>query len=239
MFKRSALLIMLVVVVVGMMSCVAGDSGIQDSYLGNLFPGVGGKWLGSANYPWHGVVADGVFSWNGTAYALLPVVGVKGDTGATGAKGDKGDKGDTGDAGFGQGVRVWNSVSQSINSGSWTSVQFNTAKYDSGGMWSSSNNIVLTATVAGKYLIVGQVAISMINYNVWLQVTYNGTSTSIASVNWNVDPVNGTALEISTIYSLGVSDYVILQIYQNTGVGKSIVINDARSPAFMMQRIGN
>ena len=137
------------------------------------------------------------------------------------------------------GARVYNSGAETITTSTNTQLSFDSERYDTDTIHSTSTgtNSRLTATTAGKYLIVGCV-----------QWEANGTGTRIVSIYLNgatfigrvrVDPGNVVIVqEVVTIYDLAATDYVELNVYQVSGGDLNVDAVANHSPEFMMSRIG-
>lgn len=90
-------------------------------------------------------------------FALKGRQGDKGDKGDEGDKGDKGDKGDTGESGFFTSLcSVCLSADQSIPTGAWTKILFNTKLYDNDSEFDIVTHNRFIAKVAGVYHVTGQ-----------------------------------------------------------------------------------
>lgn len=138
------------------------------------------------------------------------------------------------------GARVYNSGDTSINHATATSLTFDTQRYDTDGIHSLiANTSRLTCQTAGKYVINGNIrwAANAVGSRIII-INLNGI-TGIAQIIINTTiGAAKTDMNITTIYDLAVSDYVELQVYQDSGGALDCEANSNKSPEFMMQRIG-
>lgn len=137
------------------------------------------------------------------------------------------------------GCRVFNSAAQACASGAYTQLTFDSERYDSNSLHSTSSNTSrLTAATAGVYLIVGHVAIANNSTGQRaLRVLLNGSAT-IAFYEISAVSGDNSALTISTVYKLSVSDYVEVGIFQNSGGPLNTVVSAPACPEFAMQWLG-
>lgn len=141
--------------------------------------------------------------------------------------------------GYTEGARVYNNASVSINSGSSTAIAMNSERYDTNTIHdNSTNNSRLTCKTAGKYMIVGNVQWQGNNTGIRALSIRLNTSTLIAACLTGAVQNDNTTQTISTIYDLGINDYVELFAYQNCGSPLNAEVGANYSPEFMMQRIG-
>ena len=136
-------------------------------------------------------------------------------------------------------VRVYNNANISIPNATWTTLTFNSERWDTNGMHSTASNTDrLTCIVPGLYPIVGQVAFDGNATGLrMLRILLNG-STQIAAYSQRFNSAWTCFLDISTQYQFSVAQYVILQVYQNSGGALNILYSAETSPEFMMARIG-
>lgn len=140
------------------------------------------------------------------------------------------------------GARAYNSGNISINSGVLTVLTFDSERWDTDGIHSLvANTGRLTCNTAGKYLILGNIvfAASAAGFRV-MTILLNG-ATNIA---WQALPTLTVAGPpswrgiVSTVYDLSVTDYVELQVFQDSGGALNVTAIANYSPEFMMQKIG-
>lgn len=139
-------------------------------------------------------------------------------------------------------VRVTHNTTQSITTGTETSVAFNTERFDtfagSGSTMhdTSTNNTRLTALVAGIYMIGGGFEWAADPGNTLISIRFNGTTT-IAKTQEAAAGSDTRALTISTLYQLATNDYVELRAFQSTGAGLNIQSSGNYTPEFWMVRV--
>lgn len=149
----------------------------------------------------------------------------------------------TGSGGYTEGARVYNNANETISHGSGTALTFNSERYDTDGIHSTSSNTSrLTCQTAGKYHIFANVrfASNSTGYrDVYFQVTSGANTYYIAGQA--VPAVNGAYTDIclSTVWDLAANDYVEVYVVQSSGGNLDVVGGtDGFSPEFGMQRIG-
>src|SRR3989304_1047524 len=137
------------------------------------------------------------------------------------------------------GARVYNSANISTTSGVAAVLTFDSERFDTDGIHSTSSNTSrLTCVTAGKYIITGNVmwASNTVGRR-QLKIVLNG-ATTIAFMDETAHQTFEHAETITTIYDLAVGDYVELHAYQDS-TGLLNVLNSANSsPEFSMMRIG-
>lgn len=122
----------------------------------------------------------------------------------------------------GLGANVYASGAQTTTTGAWFSVLFDSETFDTDTIHSvASNTHRLTATTAGKYLIIGEIE--------WaanatgqrdLQICLNGApgaGTQMARVRAVPHASLLTMIQISCIYDLAATNWVGLYAFQNSG----------------------
>lgn len=138
-----------------------------------------------------------------------------------------------------EGARVYHSANQSIPTGAWTTLIFDSERWDTDAIHDPiTNNDRLTCKTAGRYLIAATIMFATNNVGSRGVAIYSSDGFYIAMVNANAtqdDPHNFT---ISTIWDMSVGDYVILQVVQKSGAPLNILAETAYSSEFMMERIG-
>ena len=140
----------------------------------------------------------------------------------------------------GIGARVYNDANISINANTTTALTFNQERFDTDTIHDTgSNTNRLTATTAGVYSIWGQAnwAAHATGYR-GVQLTLNGT-TAIADtlINASAVPNNTPHQFVSTIYELSATDYIELDVYQNSGGALNVTANANFSPEFSMVKV--
>lgn len=131
--------------------------------------------------------------------------------------------------------RVYNSTDIAIATASLGPLTFNSERFDTGALHSTSANTShLTCVTAAKYYIFGSVewAANSTGYR-QLAIRLNGT-TYIANVT--TLPVTGavTQMTVGTVYALSASDYVELMVAQTSGGDLLVKATGNYSPEFGM-----
>lgn len=139
----------------------------------------------------------------------------------------------------GIGARVYNSGAISCASGALTLLTFDSERYDTDQLHSTSSNTGrLTAQRPGVYLVTGNVefAASATGYR-QLVIRLNG-ATQIGNVL--VGAAAGgivTQLQVVTLYQLAAGDYVELGASQNSGGALNAQATGNASPEFAIHRL--
>lgn len=142
---------------------------------------------------------------------------------------------------FGLGVRVYNSASLSIPSGSATALTFNSERTDVGGLHdTSSNTDRLTAQADGLYVIWGNAEFAVNGTGVRsLSVRLNAGATSIANQMVVAQGTYNQPVVVSSApYPLSVGDYVRLFAFQDSGNSLNVLATGNYSPEFGMVKVG-
>lgn len=131
------------------------------------------------------------------------------------------------------GARVYHNADQSIPSGAWTALAFNSEVTDSDGLHSlAANPERLTAPSAGMYLVGGGVTLdSAAAGRRGLAVQLNGSSDLVLSVT---PAVSGgyTRLAVCTLVLLAAGEYVTLRAFQDSGAALNALALADASPIF-------
>lgn len=135
-------------------------------------------------------------------------------------------------------ARVYHNVDQSCPTGAWTTLAFNTERFDTDTIHDTvTNNSRLTCKTAGKYLIIALVFIqSNATGERHVKVVHNGT-TSVAYTSTNAGPSMGVIVQAVSLWDMAVNDYVEVAVFQNSGISLNAVYSSAMSPEFMMIKI--
>lgn len=114
-------------------------------------------------------------------------------------------------------VRVYDGSTQSISNNSRTAVAFDTENYDTAEMHDPSDNTKLTAKTAGKYLMTASIGFSANatgEREAWINHSADG---DIAGASRAGEGDRTNYLTVSTVYDMAADEYVVLQVYQNSG----------------------
>lgn len=136
-------------------------------------------------------------------------------------------------------ARAYNSANIAISNATNTALTFDSERWDTDTIHSTSSNTGrLTATTAGKYLIVGQVRWPA-NVTGLRQVWIKLNATTDIAVKRKAQTENDLlGMDVTTLYDLDATDYVELYVYQNSGGSLNVEASSAWSPEFMMIRLG-
>lgn len=139
------------------------------------------------------------------------------------------------------GARVFKSANQNIPNNTWTSVTFDREDYDTDTIHDNVvSNTRLTCKTAGKYIIVAEIWFA---HNAagerQARFVLNGV-TSFFFLAFDPTQVAGLPFvaPLATIWDLPVTDFVELQVYQNSGAGLNLDGGVTAQTHFAMQRIG-
>lgn len=135
-------------------------------------------------------------------------------------------------------ARVYNNANLSITNNTVTAATFNSERWDSGDLHSTSSNTSrLAAPITGLYVIGGHVrfaANSSGRRDVFVRV--NGSTQIAVSRNSAPHATDDTYLSVATAYRLTAGDYVELCVFQNSGGSLNVVVDANNSPEFWMHR---
>ena len=138
------------------------------------------------------------------------------------------------------GARVYNNGNLAAGTGTNTYLTFNTERYDTSSIHSTSSNTSrLTVPTTGYYSISASVMFAANIQGVrGVDIRLNG-STQIAQDRRNaVLNSDVTLITLTTTYQLTAGDYVELGVYQTSGVSLNVVYTGNFSPEFMIHKIG-
>jgi hypothetical protein len=114
---------------------------------------------------------------------------------------------------------AYQSSAQTVNSGVWTKVQFQTEEFDTNNNYDATTNYRFTPTVAGYYQINTYVQVNGGSVNPTMAIYKNG---SIFKSNYPGYTVGSPTTSISTlIYLNGSTDYI--EVYINIGSTLALV----------------
>lgn len=136
------------------------------------------------------------------------------------------------------GARVFNNANISISNSVTTALTFNTETFDDNDLHSTvSNTGRLTAQVAGRYLIVGNITFAVAsggNRNVSIRI--NGST--VVGIQSEIAVTTGRPqMIVVAIYNLAADDYAELTVFQDSGGSLNTEVFSSHSPRFMMQRL--
>lgn len=135
------------------------------------------------------------------------------------------------------GARVYNSANISIANATATLLTYDTERYDTDTIHSTSVNTGrLTCFTAGKYAIFAVVQwAANVTGRRSLQIRINGTTTIVNDSRMAVtDAGAGTVQAVATVYELAVGDYVESIVVQASGGALNVLAVGNVSPEFGM-----
>lgn len=137
------------------------------------------------------------------------------------------------------GALAYNSATVEITHNTFTDVTFNSERYDNNSIHDTSTNTDrLVAQEAGVYLIAGQIrweAVAGTSLR-WVALKVNGGTVAVqyrSAVNLTID------MNISTLYKLAATDYVELEVWQNSGGTLDVQYASILPPTLGMQWLGS
>jgi hypothetical protein len=137
--------------------------------------------------------------------------------------------------------RVYNSANLAIATATWTTVTFNSERYDVGGLHSTTTNtgrLTIPTGGAGVYNFFGQVRFATNATGIRaVRLLLNG-ATPIAQRNNNATSTDPCHLGITCDYKLAAADYVELQVYQSSGGLLNVELASAESPEYGCHWVG-
>jgi hypothetical protein len=136
------------------------------------------------------------------------------------------------------GARVYDSANQSIVSGTYTTITFDSERFDTDGIHSVvSNTDRLTAQRDGVYLISATIRFATNSTGIrWVGIRLNGTA-YIVIADQNATSGYSTRITLTTLYELSTDDYVDLRVWQNSGGALNVEAVGNYSPEFGMVRM--
>ncbi len=138
------------------------------------------------------------------------------------------------------GAHVYHNANQSVPNyaGSWTTVQFNSEKYDTDNMHDTvTNNERLTAKTAGKYLLIFSCTFASNATGLRYCRIYSGGTIQIGNA---IQGLSGDTTKINAFAEaiLDVNDYAYVEVAQTSGIALDILYEPVNSPIFIMRRVG-
>lgn len=137
-------------------------------------------------------------------------------------------------------ARVYNNANISIPDATFTALTFNSERYDTGGLHSTSvNSGRLTCVTAGKYLITASVEFAA-NATGYRQIAL--AVNAVTLIGGQLVPTSSgsvvTQLTVTSLYHLAVNDYVVVLVGQNSGGALDVNATGNLSPEFGMSFVG-
>jgi len=137
------------------------------------------------------------------------------------------------------GARVYNNAAITIGDSSWTALTFNSERFDNDTIHSTvSNTSRLTATTAGVYQITGHLEFEGNDTGRRAaRITLGGATVLALERDLAPAAAINCELNITTLYELAATNYVELEVYQNSGGDLDVEVSANYSPEFMMVRV--
>lgn len=109
---------------------------------------------------------------------------------------------------------AYNNATQSISSGTWTKLLYNTEYWDTDSAF-ASDRFTVPSGEAGKYMIWAQSYLTTATYgDIKLYIYKNGSATNYRYV---MIQAGGSSTEVSALIDLSVSDYLEVYLYGHGG----------------------
>jgi hypothetical protein len=140
-------------------------------------------------------------------------------------------------------VRVYNSTEQTLTSGVFGTLAFDTELWDTDGMHSNTvNNTRLTCVKAGRYMFFGNFLFEP-NVtglrDVIIQLNGSGANQPLREIkNATLGGVASTTIAVATVFELVVGDYAEILARQTSGGNLKVQTAIPYSPSFGASRIG-
>ena len=124
---------------------------------------------------------------------------------------------------------AYRTTAQTIPNITFTKLQLNVERFDTGGMYDNTTNYRYTPTVAGKYIFVGTVGFSAVADQITVIVSIYKNGSVICNNISTTSTVVSTSIELqsSIVTDMnGSTDYIELYVYQGTGGNKDAVTSN-------------
>lgn len=144
------------------------------------------------------------------------------------------------------GCRVYNSAAISIPTATWTALTFNSERFDLyddaastyHSTVSNTGRITIPAGLGGYYLIGGHVEFAASTTNRrGIRIVHSVAATVIASEEAEAVASDHT-MSLVTFYALAATEYVTLEVWQNSGGALNVLAAGNYSPEFWAVRVG-
>jgi len=126
------------------------------------------------------------------------------------------------------------SANQSVSSGSWTKINFNTEKIDTDGKYDNSSNYRFTPTVAGNYYVFGQVAFDELAADkvAYAAIYFNGSHANGNSGTYTSSILTTATPKVGIMLTFDTDDYVEFYAYHNHGSSRNAIGNSTTESYF-------
>jgi len=137
------------------------------------------------------------------------------------------------------GARVYNSTNISISDSFFTTLTFDSERYDNGGLHEGvTHPSRLTAQKVGKYFITGSLLFEVGIISAYARILWNGSTAIAQNLGSSPSASDAAAVSVSTVYALAAGDYVELESHVIASGSKNALASGNQSPEFAMQWIG-
>ncbi len=121
------------------------------------------------------------------------------------------------------GARVYNSADISCSSGVWTTLTFDSEKWDTDNIHSTiSNTGRLTCNSAGLYVVtLGLLTEFGAAWSVASRIRYTPSGGSAVTIAAHFKKSDTHYWDMATVYRLAIGDYLTVEFYQNSGVSRA------------------
>jgi hypothetical protein len=137
------------------------------------------------------------------------------------------------------GVRVHNDAAQALTSGAWTTITFNSERFDTDAFHSTASDtsrLTVPTGLGGYYAIGGGVTTAVSTTGArFIRILLNGTT----QIQHNTSPaVSGfdARLFVSTLYPLDATHFVELEVFVGASINSVVTANS--TPEFWMYKVG-
>lgn len=137
--------------------------------------------------------------------------------------------------------RVFNNAAISVTNAAWNALTFNSERYNTDSMHSTSSNTGrITFNTAGLYLVTGHIEFVANATGVrGIQIYRNADADGIANMYFPADTGGvGSGLSIATVWNFIVGDFVQLRAYQTSGGSLNVSVASFFTPEFSATWIG-
>ena len=141
------------------------------------------------------------------------------------------------------GVRVYSSIDFTHDStGNWLSVSFDTSVSDYDSLWSSANPKRVVIAETGWYSLTANVIFAAKTGGIrMIRICKNGKNGAgtvlTQQTNLNVSGTNSSHINVSHIEYLTVGDYVVLDVYQNSGANLACSNSGTWAPSLSVVKL--
>lgn len=138
--------------------------------------------------------------------------------------------------------RVYHNASQSVATATWTSLAFNSERYDVGSMHSTVTNnsrITIPSGGGGVYHISGQATFANdATGGRLIRVKLNASTVILGEILFPASSSFSTGMAVAGDYKLSAGDYLTLEVYQSSGGILSVDSFSAYTPEFACHWVG-